>query len=75
MKIIKCLGICLLAILVSAGFESCGEDEYVSRLRELILKDMTFGANEDDGALSKTTIWQSQVPDGATSQWMRQSRR
>jgi hypothetical protein len=60
MKIIKCLGICLLAILVSAGFESCGEDEYVSRLRELILKDMTFGANEDDGALSKTTTFRNE---------------
>lgn len=60
MKIIKCLGICLLAILVSAGFESCGEDEYVSRLRELILKDMTFGANEDEGALSKTTTFRNE---------------
>ena len=60
MKIIKCLGICLLAILVSAGFESCGEDEYVSRLRELILKDMTFGANEDDGSLSKTTTFRNE---------------
>ena len=60
MKIIKCLGICLLAMLVSAGFESCGEDEYVSRLRELILKDMTFGANEDEGALSKTTTFRNE---------------
>lgn len=60
MKIIKCLGICLLAILVSAGFESCGEDEYVSRLRELILKDMTFGANEDEGALSKTNTFRNE---------------
>lgn len=60
MKIIKCLGICLLAMLVSAGFESCGEDEYASRLRELILKDMTFGANEDEGALSKTTTFRNE---------------
>lgn len=47
-------------MLVSAGFESCGEDEYVSRLRELILKDMTFGANEDEGALSKTTTFRNE---------------
>ena len=47
-------------MLVSAGFESCGEDEYASRLRELILKDMTFGANEDEGALSKTTTFRNE---------------
>ena len=60
MKIIKCLGICLLVILVAAGVESCGDDEYSSRLRELIIKDMTFGANEDDGALSKTTTFRNE---------------
>ena len=47
MKIIKWLGICLLAVLVLAGLESCSkEEEYNSRLRELILKDMTFEPNE-----------------------------
>ena len=61
MKIIKCLGICLLAVLTSVGFESCSsDDEYSSRLRELILKDMTFESNEDEGALSKTTTFRNE---------------
>ena len=60
MKIVKCLGICLFAILVSTGFESCGEEEYVSRLRELILKDMTFEPNEDAGAMSRTSTFRNE---------------
>ena len=60
MKIVKCLGICLLAVLVSTGFVSCGEEEYSSRLRELILKDMTFEANEDAGAVSRTSTFRNE---------------
>ena len=61
MKIIKCLGICLLAVLASVGFESCSsDDEYSSRLRELILKDMTFEANEEDGPMSRTTSFRNE---------------
>ena len=60
MKIVKCLGICLFAVLVSAGFVSCGEEEYSSRLRELILKDMTFEANEDAGAVSRTSTFRNE---------------
>ena len=61
MKIIKCLGICLLAILASVGFGSCSsDDEYSSRLRELILKDMTFEANEEDGPMSRTTSFRNE---------------
>lgn len=61
MKIVKWLGICLLAVLVSAGLGSCsGEEEYTSRLRELILKDMTFEPNEDEGALSRTSTFRNE---------------
>ena len=61
MKIIKWLGICLLAVLVSAGFDSCKKDEeYTSRLRELILKDMTFEPNEDEGPLSRTSTFRNE---------------
>ena len=61
MKIIKCLGICLLAVLASVGFESCSsDDEYSSRLRELILKDMTFEANEEEGPLERTTSFRNE---------------
>ena len=61
MKIIKCLGICLLAVFASVGFESCSkDDEYSSRLRELILKDMAFEASEEDGALSRTATFRNE---------------
>lgn len=61
MKIIKCLGICLLAVLASVGGGSCSsDDEYSSRLRELILKDQTFEANEDEGVLLKTTTFRNE---------------
>ena len=61
MKIIKCLGICLLAILASVGFGSCSsDDEYSSRLRELILKDMTFETSEEEGPLSRTTSFRNE---------------
>lgn len=61
MKIIKCLGICLLAFFASVGFESCSkDDEYSSRLRELILKDMAFEASEEDGALSRTATFRNE---------------
>ena len=61
MKIIKWLGICLLAVLVLAGLESCSkEEEYNSRLRELILKDMTFEPNEVEGTLSRTSTFRNE---------------
>ena len=61
MKIIKCLGICLLAVLASVGFGSCSsDDEYSSRLRELILKDMTFETSEEEGPMSRTTSFRNE---------------
>ena len=61
MKTIKWLGICLLALLASAGLGSCSsEDEYSSRLRELILKDMTFEPNEEEGSLSRTSTFRNE---------------
>lgn len=73
MKTIKCLGICLLAVLSSAGFESCSsDDEYSSRLRELIIKDLTFEPNEEEGTLSRTSTFRNEdltnyqaVPDAS----------
>ena len=60
MKIVKGLGICLLAILVSAGFVSCSKDEYSSRLKELIIKDLTFECDEEAGALDHTTTFRNE---------------
>ena len=61
MKIVKCLGICLLAVLASVGFGSCSsDDEYSSRLRELILKDMTFETSEEEGPLERTTSFRNE---------------
>ena len=61
MKTIKWFAICLLAVLVSAGFESCSKsDEYSSRLRELIIKDLTFEASEEDGPLSRTSTFRNE---------------
>ena len=60
MKIVKGLGICLLAILVSAGFVSCSKDEYSSRLKELIIKDLTFECDEEAGVLYHTTTFRNE---------------
>ncbi|MBR4481605.1 MAG: Ig-like domain-containing protein [Prevotella sp.] len=61
MKTVKWFAICLLAVLVSAGFESCSsEDEYSSRLRELIIKDLTFEPNEEDGVMSRTSTFRNE---------------
>ena len=61
MKTVKWLGICLLAVLVSAGLGSCSsEDEYASRLRELIIKDLTFEPNEEEGAMSRTSTFRNE---------------
>ena len=61
MKTIKWFAICLLTVLVSAGFESCSKsDEYSSRLRELIIKDLAFEASEEDGPLSRTSTFRNE---------------
>ena len=73
MKIVKCLGICLLAILLSAGLGSCSSDEeYSSRLRELIIKDLTFDPDEEENSLSRTSTFRNEdltnyraVPDAS----------
>ena len=61
MKTVKWLGICLLTVLVSVGLGSCSsEDEYASRLRELIIKDLTFEPNEEEGAMSRTSTFRNE---------------
>ena len=60
MKIVKGLGICLLAILVSVGFVSCSDDEYSSRLKELIIKDLTFECDEEAGVLYHTSTFRNE---------------
>jgi hypothetical protein len=47
MKTIKFLGICLLTMVLAMGFQSCSKDEYHSRLKELIIKDLTFASSKD----------------------------
>ena len=47
MKTIKFLGICLLMMVLAMGFQSCSKDEYHSRLKELIIKDLTFASSKD----------------------------
>ncbi len=61
MKIIKSLGICLLSLVITAGLGSCGEDEYASRLKELIMKNtLTFDADDEEGSLSHTTTFRNE---------------
>lgn len=60
MRIVKWSGLCLLVILVSVGFISCGDDDYTSRLKELILKDITFECDEESGALYRTTTFRNE---------------
>jgi hypothetical protein len=61
MKTVKWLGICLLALLMTAGLGSCGEDEYTSNLRELIIrKELNFKANEQEGELVYTTTFRNE---------------
>ena len=50
MKTIKFLGICLLTMVLATGFQSCSKDEYHSRLKELIIKDLTFGSSKDSNS-------------------------
>ena len=47
MKTIKFFGICLLMMVLAMGFQSCSKDEYHSRLKELIIKDLTFASSKD----------------------------
>ena len=62
MKTVKWLGICLLALLMTAGLGSCGEDEYTSNLRELIIrKELNFKANEQEGELVYTTTFRNEA--------------
>lgn len=61
MKTVKWLGICLLALLMTAGLGSCGDDEYTSNLRELIIrKELSFKANEEEGELIYTTTFRNE---------------
>ena len=47
--------------MVSAGLGSCSsEDEYSSRLRELIIKDLTFEPSEEEGAMSRTSTFRNE---------------
>ncbi len=49
MKMMKKLGICALAVLLSIGLGSCSDDEYQSRLKELILPtNVSFDADDGD---------------------------
>jgi len=61
MKTVKLLGICLLSLVITAGLSSCGEDEYASRLKELIMKNtLTFGPDDQEGSLSHTTTFRNE---------------
>ena len=48
MKKISYLGICILALMLGVGFGSCSSDDYQSRLKELIIKDVEFDADGGD---------------------------
>ena len=49
MKTIKLLGLLLASVIVGLGFSGCKEDAYESRIKELILNDLSFSyhANSD----------------------------
>lgn len=44
--IMKQIGTGLLAIIVAVGITACSDDDYSSRLKELIIKDVEFGVAE-----------------------------
>lgn len=48
MKKVRFIGICILALLLGAGLGSCSKDEYQSRLKELIIKDLEFDNKSDE---------------------------
>ena len=48
MKKVRFIGICILALMLGVGLGSCSKDEYQSRLRELIIKDVEFDADGGD---------------------------
>ena len=48
MKTIRFLGICLLMTMLGMGLQSCSKDEYQSRLKELIIKDLEFSSDENE---------------------------
>ena len=48
MKKVRFIGICILALLLGAGLGSCSKDEYQSRLKELIIKDLEFDNESDE---------------------------
>ena len=45
MKSIKILGLFLAILIVGPSFYSCSKEEYESRIKELILSDMTFSSS------------------------------
>ncbi len=45
MKTLKALGIFLLFVFIGGSLTSCEKDEYESRIRELIINDMTFSSS------------------------------
>lgn len=49
MKTIKILGLFLASVIVGLGFSGCKEDVYQSRIKELILTDMTFPSDASSG--------------------------
>ena len=48
MKKVRFIGICILALLLGTGLGSCSKDEYQSRLKELIIKDLEFDNMSDE---------------------------
>lgn len=56
MKAIKYFKTALLMAALCCGLNSCGGEDYVSRLKELILKDVTF----DNGADSKVLTFRNE---------------
>ena len=48
MKKVSYLGICVLALMLGLGLGSCSKDEYHSRLKELIIKDVDFDSDGGD---------------------------
>ena len=48
MKKVSYLGICVLALMLGLGLGSCSKDEYHSRLKELIIKDVDFDSKGGD---------------------------
>ena len=61
MKTIRFIGISLLALMLCIGSVSCSDDEYATRIHELLIKkEYVFEADEETGDLTTTITFRNE---------------